>query len=255
MAMKRRHFLLTALAMAAAPAALAANPPWSARLLKGGFDGKVWWSGLHITLASPWKTYWRVPGEGGIAPDLKLHGDNIADRKLLFPLPQRYEDEAGMVIGYKTEVVLPFSLEPMDANTPVVLDFKSFFGVCEVVCIPAQHDAVLTFDPARSDAPDQALISQWQKRVPVFALEGPVIKAKATLEDGKPHLLLDMLAAVDDIFVEGGPTLYFGKPRLMRGLASLPVSGAKTIDELRGGQVRLTMDAGGRGLEQMVAVV
>ncbi len=253
--MKRRHFLLSSLTLAAATAVRAEAKPWSARLLRGGFDGKVWWMGLAVTLAPKWKTYWRVPGDGGIAPQIDLSGTYYATSKIHYPLPHRFVDEAGMTIGYKEEVVFPISIEPNDATKPVNVVLKSFFGVCDVVCIPAKFDADLVLDGTRGDAPDQANISAWQARVPILSIEGPIIKASAVMKDGKPHLLLDLLDPVADIFVEGEPRHYYGKPSGTSGLVTLPIHGAKTLDELKGNRLRITMDAYGRGLEQSVTVV
>jgi DsbC/DsbD-like thiol-disulfide interchange protein len=254
MAMKRRQLLLCAFAIAHAPAAFAANPPWSARLLKGGFDGKVWWAGLHVTLAPKWKTYWRVPGEGGIAPQLDVKGGNIAAHEVLYPLPRRYEDEAGMTIGYIDEVVFPIAIEPTDASKPINLSLTAFFGVCEVVCIPAQLEESIVFDPAVADAPDQALISRWQGPVPRVQTPGPVTKAVARMENGKLWLDLDKPMGARDVFVEGKAGHYFGKPTLMRGIALLPVTGATSEADLRGSQLRITLDSNAGAIEQQVTV-
>lgn len=254
MAMKRRHFLLSAFSFATAPAAFAAAQPWSARLLKGGFDGKVWWAGLQITLAPKWKTYWRVPGDGGIAPQLDVDGDNIAGYEVLHPLPHRFEDEAGMTIGYKDEVVFPIAVAPTDVMKPVNLTLKAFLGVCEVVCIPAQFESVLRFDAADSNAPHQAAIATWRGLVPARSVAGPVTRATAKAENGKVWLQLDKAEVARDIFVEGKATHYFGKPLLFPGSASLPVSGAKTETEVRGNNLRITLDSNKGPIEQTITV-
>jgi DsbC/DsbD-like thiol-disulfide interchange protein len=146
-AMKRRH-LLGASFLTLWPTAVRAQAeqPWSAHLLKGGFMDNAWWAGLAISLEPKWKTYWRVPGDGGIAPLLELTGSNLKSARYLHPLPQRFRDEAGETIGYKNEVVFPMAAEPADAMKPLQLKFKSFFGVCDVVCIPARFEVDLSFD-------------------------------------------------------------------------------------------------------------
>ena len=248
--MIRRSLLQLPLALAMAPRLGAAPQPWSARLLKGGFDGKNYWTGLAISLAPKWKTYWRVPGEGGIAPQMDLLVENVANHEIHMPLPSRFEDEAGMTIGYQSEAVFPISVQPMNDQLPVKVSLKSFFGVCEVICIPAQFGDDIVFDPAVSAAPDQQLISQWQAKVPILSIEGPVINA--TSEQG--FLVLDLLEPVTDIFVEGNPLHYFGKPDKTSGIVRIPVSGAKTTDELRGNRLRITIDSNGKALEQSLTV-
>jgi DsbC/DsbD-like thiol-disulfide interchange protein len=252
--MKRRALLQLPFALTLAATVRAADQPWSARLLKGGFDGKNYWAGLAITLAPHWKTYWRVPGDGGIAPQIDLTFENVGTHKIDFPLPTRFEDAAGTTIGYKEEVVFPMSLQPMNNTLPVKANLKSFFGVCEVVCIPAKFEAEVMFDPAVSSAPEQQLISQWQTKVPVPSVEGPIAKATVETSFEKQFILLDLLEPVMDIFVEGNPLHYFGKPDVTASMVRIPVSGAKTADELRGNQLRITINNNGRALEQTVTV-
>jgi DsbC/DsbD-like thiol-disulfide interchange protein len=252
--MNRRSLLQLSFALAMATPSRAGPQPWTARLLKGGFDGKYNWTGLAISLAPRWKTYWRVPGDGGIAPQIDMVTENVGSHTVHFPLPARFEDESGMTIGYKEEVVFPIALQPMDEKLPIKMSLKAFFGVCEIVCVPAQFDSELTFDPAQTAAPDQQLISQWQSKVPVTSLEGPFIKASAEASDGKSVLVLDALEQVTDIFVEGNPLHYFGKPDATSGFIRIPVSGAKSVDELKGTQLRITINKNGRALEQIMTV-
>jgi Disulphide bond corrector protein DsbC len=254
-AMKRRHLLLAPLAFAVLRPVYAAEQPWSAKLLKGGFDGTVWWSGLSIALAPKWKTYWRVPGDGGIAPALELSGENLKSSRVDYPVPHRIVGEQGTTIGYKEAVVFPFALSPQDMAQPIKLSLKAFFGVCDEVCIPAPFNAEVTFDPKIAAAPDQALISEWQLKVPMLTDHGPVTKAVVELRDGKPVLLLDTSEAIMDIFVEGNPLHYFGNPMLMRGLVRMDIAGAKTLDELRATPLRITIRTRWKTLEQVVTVV
>jgi DsbC/DsbD-like thiol-disulfide interchange protein len=255
--MKRRSLLQFPLALLLSMSSKAEIPPWSARLLTGGFDGKVYWSGVAITLAPHWKTYWRVPGDGGIAPQFDVTGDNLKSHRIDYPLPQQYTDAAGSTIGYKDEVIFPLAVEPLDLNKPVTIRLKSFFGVCDVVCVPAKFDAGLTFDPAKSAAPDQALIAQWQDKVPAAQAMGPVSKAVARLSDGKLELQLDIAEAVSFIFVEGYPGHYFSNTIKMRGLITMKVSGAKSLEELRSTPLRITVQpryGNAKALEQTINV-
>ena len=253
--MNRRDFIFVPLALAANTPGLAAEQPWSARLLKGGFDGAVWWSGLSITLAPHWKTYWRVPGDGGIAPLLEITGENIMASRVDYPVPHRIAGESGTTIGYQELVVFPFALTPGDVTRPVTVNLKAFFGVCDEVCIPAPFDASLMFDPANAGAPDQALIGQWQKQVPVLTADGPVTKAVVDMQDGAFVLLLDTSEAIEEIFVEGNPLHYFGNPVVMRGLVRMTVVGVKSLDELRATPLRITIRTTFNVLEQAVSVV
>jgi DsbC/DsbD-like thiol-disulfide interchange protein len=253
--MKRRSFLGLAAAVVLPKAAWGQEPPWTGRILKGGFDGQYWWAGYGLSLQPKWKTYWRVPGEGGIAPDISLKGTNLKSFEVFHPLPQRFEDEAGMTIGYKQEVVFPIRIAPEIATKRLPLQFTSFVGVCDVVCIPAQYAQEIFFDPANADSKDQVEISRWMDKVPVVQDKGPVTAAKAVEVSGKPALQLSLSEAVKDIFVEGNALHYFGKPQFDGQTATLLVSGAKSLDELKAMPIRLTIDLNNTGLERMLQVV
>jgi DsbC/DsbD-like thiol-disulfide interchange protein len=258
--MKRRVFIQLASATLLPKATH--PPPWSARLLKGGFDGTAWNAGFGVTLSENWKTYWRVPGDGGIAPAFEITGINIKSSRIDYPAPRRFRDAAGLTIGYQKEVVFPLIIEPENPLQPVSVKFSAFFGVCEVVCIPAQHAGDLSFDPAQSTAADQIEISAWKKRVPVPKPQGvaaeaiePISKAYAVLENEKPVLKIDLAEAFEDVFVEGNPKHYFGEPAFAQGQATLSVHGAKALEELRGQRLRITLVNAQAALEQMVTVV
>lgn len=256
--MKRRALLQMPLLLLSATTLRAATPPWTLRLLKGGFDGTFYWSGIAISLAANWKTYWRVPGDGGIAPHFEVTGDNLKSHRVDYPAPERYIDEAGMTIGYKNEVVFPLSLQPEDLTQPMTVKFKTFFGVCDVVCIPAQFEGDLIFDAAKSDAPDQATIAQWRNKVPVHQASGPVMKATAKAGAGKPELVLEFSEAIASVFIEGNPKHYFGRPLMLPGSVIFPVNGAKTLEDLRTTPLRVTVSMqNGRpaAIEQMVNVL
>ncbi|MEM8582580.1 MAG: protein-disulfide reductase DsbD domain-containing protein, partial [Pseudomonadota bacterium] len=95
-------------------------------------------AGLRLRLAPGWKTYWRVPGEGGIPPQFDLSGsENIASFTPHMPSPQVYEDQGMISIGYTDEVVFPMEIQTRSSTAPVRLRGVLKIGVCEAVCIPA----------------------------------------------------------------------------------------------------------------------
>jgi DsbC/DsbD-like thiol-disulfide interchange protein len=242
--MDRRIFLANLLALPCATTSFAAQP-WSAKFILGGFDGKAYAAGLHITLASGWKTYWRNPGEAGIPPSIKISGDNIASATFDFPLPQRLSDESGEAFGYHNEVLFPIVITPIDSSKPVQAHISAFFGVCEIVCTPAK----LEIDSI-SDYFSTIKIVEWQKRVP--QLNNFVISAKIE----EKFLILDLTQPVNDIFVEGPDRYYFTKPDFEResGKAWISIKGLKNSSDLKSVKLRITADAMGQGLEQVITL-
>lgn len=114
-----------------------------ARLIAGTIGtGNI--AGLEITLTPGWKTYWRNPGDGGIAPAFNWVGsENVRDVSVLFPFPNRYADNYGTAIGYKNNVIFPVLFEPDDPMKPQILRLQVDYAVCEALCIPAEAELEL----------------------------------------------------------------------------------------------------------------
>jgi DsbC/DsbD-like thiol-disulfide interchange protein len=254
MTMNRRSFLSTLCAMSFWNDAHAEAAPWKARFLDGGFDGKDYWAGLLVEMSKNWKTYWRVPGAGGIPPQVEATGVNLKSAELLFPVPQRFYDESGESIGYKDQVVFPLRLAPRDIAAPLEVKFLSFFGVCEVVCIPARSEATLYFAMGSNQSPDAMLVNAWREKLPVLSENGPVLSAAVTMKNNKPALDILFNGKTDDLFISGSDKYYFHAPRIEDQRASVAVSGAKSPDELKGQALQIVTVAGGKGLEQTVLV-
>ncbi len=95
----------------------ASESPWmnetysKVRLVSGAVDEKgeaKQIAGVQIRLDSGWKTYWRNPGDSGVAPHFDWSGSkNLKEAQVLYPVPHRFADAGGTAIGYKDEVVFP----------------------------------------------------------------------------------------------------------------------------------------------------
>lgn len=249
----RRH-ILGLLPLACASAALAQAKPHEARFFSAGFDGARHVGGLHVRMAPGWKTYWRVPGAGGIPPEIKAMGTNIAGFSFELPLPHRISGADGESIGYKDEVVFPWSLIPADPALPVEAALSAFVGVCETVCIPVTVQDALRLKPIAMATRETALLAQWQARVPRTQ---DVIGSVAAVAVGATVFIdVTLKAPARDIFIEGDPLHFFAAPAWSEPgtSARITVHGAKSADELAGRELRITLDVNGEGLEQTVRV-
>ena len=94
---------------------------------------------INIKLEEGWKTYWRVPGIGGIAPILNWEkSKNIKNISLIWPKPNIYNEYGLQTIGYKDELLLPIQIQPIDKKQPIHLSITIDFGICSDVCVPIQ---------------------------------------------------------------------------------------------------------------------
>lgn len=106
---------------------------------------------LEIRLDEGWKTYWKEPGETGVAPQVSL-GDAKAGGTvdLHFPAPERFDDGVSQWAGYQGHVRLPVEFSGLDdLSSSLTLDV--FLGVCETICVPVQ--ASLEVKPSEDSGP------------------------------------------------------------------------------------------------------
>ncbi len=99
-------------------------------------DGRLTMA-LHMVLDPGWKTYWRVPGDSGLAPMFDWSGSsNVRAIEILWPTPVAFDELGERYYGYKGDVVWPLRVTAKDPEQPVDLALKMDFGVCSDVCIP-----------------------------------------------------------------------------------------------------------------------
>lgn len=167
-------------------------------------------AGIEMTLASGWHTYWRKPGDSGIAPRFDWTGsDNVADIKLLWPAPERFDLPGDMTVGYRSHIVWPVLVRPADPSRGVTLRLHMNYGVCSDMCVPG--DAHLTLDlPTQATGTDGALIRSALQRVPAAPQAGQDVDAKLN-----GNILQLTLSGVDEtpaLILEGPKSIWFGKP-------------------------------------------
>jgi DsbC/DsbD-like thiol-disulfide interchange protein len=158
----------------AAPGAL----PVRVRLIGGMLEpAGTLMAGISIALQPGWKTYWRMPGDSGIAPEFTwTRSRNLAGAEVFMPAPDRLSDGFGDILGYHGEVVFPVRVTPVNVRAPVDLVLDLAFGVCERVCIPAQTSASAAIGRASPMAADVAAITASLARVPRPAPAGTAVE-------------------------------------------------------------------------------
>jgi DsbC/DsbD-like thiol-disulfide interchange protein len=240
--MKRRMFV-AGLGLLPFIASARADDGWHAQLVIGGFDGADFWAGLVVTLGEGWKTYWRVPGEAGIPPQIKVSGGDVTGFEVLYPLPQRIVDDSGEAIGYHNRVMFPLRISTAKSSTSIAGNVSAFFGVCQQICKPAKFEGDLSGAWTEAD-----FIRTWRALVPK---PGSFVTAVGQQKD---VLTLKLSQPVDDIFIEGPDGLYFRKPEINGSSAQVKIDGLTAGQKLKGTQLKFTAAMHGKGLEQAVAV-
>ncbi len=204
----RLRFLIL-LAGLLAPAAPVRAAPSGVRLLAGGLEpAGTLLSGIEIRFAGA-KTYWRNPGDAGIAPRFDWSGStNVASVEVLWPAPLRFEDGEGWSIGYKDHVLLPLRVMPARPGAPVSLRLRMDYGICETLCVPAHADTSLRLTAVGPDRERIArALAAVPRPLPLPAPEGAQGVRDVALEGEGAAARLIVDAHVPgprtDLFVEG----------------------------------------------------
>ncbi len=228
----RRAAQLTAvlsLVVASASPAVAVVSAWQGegqakvRLIAAGIDtdGRIA-AGIEIALEPGWKTYWRTPGDAGIAPLIDFSAStNVADTITEFPVPSRYDDGYAVTNVYEDYVVLPVTVTPKDRKASTELALSLDIGVCAEICIPEHYDLTLDLVPGEYDATVEAILTGARASLPGAPKPGILEVDRIDRVGGtdkRPVFEVDVLArdaAAADIFVEGPVDWYPALPKLM----------------------------------------
>ncbi|SUX86212.1 thiol:disulfide interchange protein [Citrobacter koseri] len=177
---------------------------------------------LDVKLEDGWKTYWRSPGEGGVAPAIAWK-ENMPAVDWFWPTPSRF-DVAGMTTqGYHHRVTFPMAVR---GPSPAMLSGVLTLSTCSNVCLltdypftlkPSAHDPAFAHDYAQ--AMGQIPLSRGLTQTLSVGARPGALVVEATRAGGwsSPALFLDAVDNAD-----------FGKPQLRvegeKLLATVPVS-------------------------------
>jgi DsbC/DsbD-like thiol-disulfide interchange protein len=260
----------TAAVLLAVPAA-AAISDWSSgakakmRLLAAGIgeDGRLS-AAIEIALPKGWETYWRFPGDAGIAPTIDFSASrNLGAADVAYPLPQRVSAASVITNVYIDHVVLPVSAVVPDPKAAVDLAVSVDLGVCQTVCIPDHLEARLLVPSGKTDAVAAKGIADARAMVPGPAQPGVLAVDSVTRTGGtdKRPVFQVVITAPDaaraTVFVETPSDWYPDAPKLVAAAGdsatySLGADRLTAKTPLQDAPFRVTISAGGKAVEQTV---
>lgn len=151
------------------------------RLIAAGLENNIYRAAVEIELVPTAITYWREPGEAGVPPKFSVTGSqNVANAEILFPAPQRMNEQGIEAFGYRGGVTFPIHVAAQDQQRPVRLRLSVNYAVCDNICLPVESSAELIL-PKSSDGSQEAAIAAAEARVPV-ALTPKEVEGKFSLE-------------------------------------------------------------------------
>jgi suppressor for copper-sensitivity B len=185
--------------------------------------------GIELRLTPGWHTYWRTPGDAGIAPSIDWKGsENLAGAEISWPAPRRLPPLGGLeTVGYEDGVVLPIAVRLARPGAPLHLDAEVDYASCNEVCIPyhASLDLVLPSGLARPGS-EASLLAAARARVPgdLSAAQLELLGAVVGAREGNAVLSLRIASTgaplqAPDVFVEGLANGSAGRPEVTRAEA------------------------------------
>ncbi|WP_368744428.1 protein-disulfide reductase DsbD family protein [Desertibaculum subflavum] len=116
--------------------------------------------GLRMQIHPGWHTYWRNPGDSGIATTIEWTlPQGYAAGDIQWPLPERHAVGPLMNYGYAGEVILPVAISvPASATPGSTARIEAFASwlVCEAICIPEEDRLTIALPIGAAASPDPA---------------------------------------------------------------------------------------------------
>ena len=177
---------------------------------------------LDVALEKGWKTYWRSPGEGGVAPAIRWH--QPVDATWRWPTPERF-DVAGITTqGYHGDVSFPITLR---GESPKTLSGVLTLSTCSNVCILTDYPFSLDLTTSAGGDFDY----DYSRAMGTLPLSSGLTSAlSASYTSGKLTVTAQRDAGWQQpsLFIDSMDDVDFGKPTFsVRGgslVATLPVT-------------------------------
>jgi thiol:disulfide interchange protein len=133
--------------------------------------GDTIWAGVDLKMDTGWHTYWKNPGESGIATTIKWDlPPAVTAGEIQWPLPEKLPPAEVTTYGYEHEVMLlvPLTLATNLTAGPLVLKADVSWLECMESCVPgsASVETTLTIGGETKTFADAAVIESWKFKVP-----------------------------------------------------------------------------------------
>jgi thiol:disulfide interchange protein DsbD len=135
--------------------------------------GRTGWLGVHLTMKEGWHTYWRNPGDAGLATSIKWTlPAGVTANPLVWPQPDRFVARSIVGYGYSGEVALLTGVNvPSEfAADRVKVDAIVSWLACASVCIPGSEKLTIALPVSgaapKRDARNARLFAQVRRRIP-----------------------------------------------------------------------------------------
>ncbi|KHT47773.1 protein-disulfide reductase DsbD family protein [Vibrio sinaloensis] len=138
---------------------------------------------LDVALSDGWKTYWRSPGEGGIAPSIDWHdSENLGNVDWHWPYPQQFDLLGIHTLGYQGDAEIPMTLTVQDWSQPVNLKATLRLSSCTTICVLTDYPFELSFRPDQLTLSEDA-VYQYAQAISRVPKASPLIQSTQAIWD------------------------------------------------------------------------
>jgi thiol:disulfide interchange protein/DsbC/DsbD-like thiol-disulfide interchange protein len=133
--------------------------------------GDTVWAGVDMKMDPDWHTYWKNPGEAGMATKIEWQlPPGVTAGETQWPLPEKLPPAEVTTYGYKNEVVLLVPLKLAADLKPGPLDLKAKVSwlECKEACVPGSTtvEATLNIGPETKISTEARAIGLWKSKTP-----------------------------------------------------------------------------------------
>ncbi|KII77162.1 protein-disulfide reductase DsbD family protein [Vibrio renipiscarius] len=203
------------------------HPPDELRLMLTGeadANNQTLQAVLDVKLADNWKTYWRSPGEAGIAPELDWSAsNNIKQIEWHWPVPRYFKQLGIQTLGYQSHVAFPLTITLEHADQPAQLSARLRLPSCTDICVITDYPIEMTIDPRALKIEQEAmfLFNQGLSQSP--RPNNDVHVSASYWDDAQQQFIVQLINKTawqsPQVLVDGHDVdnEFFGKPRLITG--------------------------------------
>ncbi|MBE1236416.1 thioredoxin family protein [Phaeovibrio sulfidiphilus] len=182
--------------------------------------------GVEFDLKPGWNIYWRDPGDAGLPPEFDWSGSkNLADARVLWPVPRRFSFAGMETAGYEGHVILPVVATIPDPAKALDLSLALDYLTCnDIQCVPRNARLHLVIPPGRkgSTAPEPSAQAQSLARamalVPGTGSSHGLTITEAVIEPGGVVRIRVRSAtplSAPDLFLDSPAALTFEPPSIL----------------------------------------
>ncbi len=149
------------------------------------------WLAVQLTMKPGWHTYWRNPGDSGLATSIKwILPQGVKTSPIIWPRPDRFTSRSIVGYGYSADVALltKITVPSRFASGRIIVGASVSWLACSDVCIPGSETLKLTLPVSntvpKADPARVGLFAETRRRVPRLA----PFEATFTMDQDSIHL-------------------------------------------------------------------